>query len=374
MARTCFGVLRACRMERNMKARKKDTPAGGRKNYFLETLLFLAVMVLTLRFCFSGQKPQEIWAAVKSMRGMSLAGAVALGLFFVCMEGTIIRILLGAAGGKSGLLTCISYSFLGFFYSGITPSATGGQSMQLYEMKRDGNSVSSSTVVLMVTAVCYKLVLVCIGTFLLIFQGKMLRQYLGGYFGLYLLGLFLNLAITLVVTGMIVLPQWIIAWADVFDRLFVKLHLWKASGSVGRQEKVRCFVQEYHRAVLFLKEHPGRLAAAFSLTFVQRNSAFVITWLVYCGMGLFGTNLWSVVFLQAAVTLAVDMLPVPGAQGITELVYRSAFAQIFIGGTLPVSMIVSRAASFYVPMAVGLATVLWRMARKAGKSGWKQAA
>jgi hypothetical protein len=73
-------------MERDMKARKKDTPAGGRKNYFLETLLFLAVMVLTLRFCFSGQKPQEIWAAVKSMRGMSLAGAVALGLFFVCME------------------------------------------------------------------------------------------------------------------------------------------------------------------------------------------------------------------------------------------------------------------------------------------------
>ena len=57
-----------------------------------------------------------------------------------------------------------------------------------------------------------------------------------------------------------------------------------------------------------------------------------------------------------------------------QLVYRSAFAQIFIGGTLPVSMIVSRAASFYVPMAVGLATVLWRMARKAGKSGWKQAA
>ena len=352
-----------------MKARKKDTPAGGRKNYFLETLLFLAVMVLTLRFCFSGQKPQEIWAAVKSMRGMSLAGAVALGLFFVCMEGTIIRILLGAAGGKSGLLTCISYSFLGFFYSGITPSATGGQPMQLYEMKKDGNSVSSSTVVLMVTAVCYKLVLVCIGTFLLIFQGKMLRQYLGGYFGLYLLGLFLNLAITFVVTGMIVLPQWIIAGENIFDRLFVKLHLWKASGSAGRQEKVRCFVQEYHRAVLFLKEHPGRLAAAFSLNLcAEKRCAFVITWLVYCGMGLFGTNLWSVVCLQAAVTLAVGMLPVPGARGITELVYRSAFAQIFIGGTLPVSMIVgSRAASFYVPMAVGLATVLWRTARKCRK-------
>lgn len=85
-----------------MKVRKKDTPAGGRKKYVWETLLFLAVMVLTLRFCFSGQKPQEIWAAVKSMRGMSLAGAVALGLFFVCMEGDDHEDSAWAAAEKAG--------------------------------------------------------------------------------------------------------------------------------------------------------------------------------------------------------------------------------------------------------------------------------
>ena len=344
------------------------------KKNLISVLLFFLLAALTFSAICKGNDMTEVAKAVRKMDAWYLFGAMGLGIFFVSAEGLMICYLLRALGNPIAAGRCIKYSFIGFFYSGITPSATGGQPMQLYEMKKDGNSVSSSTVVLMVTAVCYKLVLVCIGTFLLIFQGKMLRQYLGGYFGLYLLGLFLNLAITLVVTGMIVLPQWIIAGANIFDRLFVKLNLWKASESAGRQEKVRCFVQEYHRAVLFLKEHPGRLAAAFSLTFVQRNSAFVITWLVYCGMGIFGTNLWSVVFLQAAVTLAVDMLPVPGAQGITELVYRSAFAQIFIGGTLPVSMIVSRAASFYVPMAVGLATVLWRMARKAGKSEWKQVA
>ncbi len=59
--------------------------------------------------------------------------------------------------------------------------------MQLYEKKKDGNSVSSSTVVLMVTAVCYA----GVSLYRYIsadFQGEMLRQYLGGYFGLYLLG------------------------------------------------------------------------------------------------------------------------------------------------------------------------------------------
>ncbi|MFR6591063.1 MAG: lysylphosphatidylglycerol synthase domain-containing protein [Gallintestinimicrobium sp.] len=129
------------------------------------------------------------------------------------MEGTIIRILLGAAGGKSGLLTCIGLFVSRIFYSGITPSATGGQPMQLYEMKRDGNSVSSGTVVLMVTAVCYKLVLVCIGTFLL-FQGECCGNILADISVCIFWAVFES-GDPLVVTGMIVLPQWIIAGANI---------------------------------------------------------------------------------------------------------------------------------------------------------------
>ncbi len=48
--------------------------------------------------------------------------------------------------------SCIRYSFIGFFYSGITPSATGGQPMQLYYMKKAGIKISDSTVVLMTVA------------------------------------------------------------------------------------------------------------------------------------------------------------------------------------------------------------------------------
>lgn len=55
----------------------------------------------------------------------------------------------------AGLLRCISYSFIGFFFSGINPSATGGQPMQLYYMKKDGNKISSASVVLMTVAVIY---------------------------------------------------------------------------------------------------------------------------------------------------------------------------------------------------------------------------
>ena len=58
-----------------------------------------------------------------------------------------------------------------------------------------------------------------------------------------------------------------------------------------------------------------------------------------------------------------------GLKGSVPAILRTSAGSMWLS-----AQIVSRAASFYVPMAVGLATVLWRMARKAGKSGWKQAA
>ena len=58
---------------------------------------------------------------------------------------------------------------LDFFYSGITPSATGGQPVQLYYMNKDGNKGSDSTIVLMTVAVIYKIVLVVLGVGMLLF-------------------------------------------------------------------------------------------------------------------------------------------------------------------------------------------------------------
>ena len=46
-----------------------------------------------------------------------------------------------------------------------------------------------------------------------------------------------------------------------------------------------------------------------------------------------GSSLFHILAVQAAVYIAVDMLPVPGAQGITELMYAAVF-----GGGLAHSM------------------------------------
>ena len=66
--------------------------------------------------------------------------------------------------------------------------------------------------------------------------------------------------------------------------------------------------------------------------------------------------------LQASVYIAVDMLPLPGAQGITEFMYRSVFASVFSQSYLIPSMLVSRGLNFYFLLVVSLLVVVWNKA------------
>ena len=139
-----------------MKDRKK----------IVEAVFFVTVTVLALSVLFRGQNWHSLFLLVRKSNPVCLLFAVFLGLLFVCMEGYMIWRLLRLSGNDATLPGCIRYSFVGYFYSGITPSATGGQPAQLYEMCKDGNNASDSTVVLMVVALFYKLVLVVIGLML----------------------------------------------------------------------------------------------------------------------------------------------------------------------------------------------------------------
>lgn len=323
------------------------------RRFVIHMGIFAVVMALTFWSVFRGQDFGQIVAAIGQMSGGYMAAAIILAIFFVSAEGVMIWYLLRGIGEQTTLLRCISYSFIGFFFSGITPSATGGQPMQLYYMRRDGNTLSASSVVLMTVAVIYKFVLVLIGIGIVVFWRRPLKSYLQGYYGLYFLGLFLNAALVVILL-MVMFSQGIIRSCFYrVETLLVRLHLWQEKES--RREKVEQFLSGYQDTVLFLRSHKKLIGITIAGTFVQRYSVFVLAFLVYCGLGLSGTAMVDIVFVQAAVYIAVDMLPIPGAQGITEAMYRGVFQKIFVGNYLVVSMCITRGISFYLVMLIGLA-------------------
>lgn len=332
------------------------------KKRALQIALFLLIMFLTFYALFSGRDLAEIARAVANMSKWYLVPAVGLAVFFVCAEGYMIWYLLRSMRAKkdgekpSSLFRCIQYSFIGYFYSGITPSASGGQPVQLYYMNRDGNRGSDSTVVLMTVAVAYKFVLVVMGFGILLFWMGPLRSELNVYFPLYLLGLSLNVILVAVILGVMLFPKVILKAAMFFEGFFIRIRIWKPSEK--REEKIREFIDSYQQAVTWLRGHKVRLCWILVMTALQRTSIFVLTYMVYLGFGLQGTDAMKVILLQASVYIAVDMLPLPGAQGITELMYQTVFAHVFTGAYLIPSMLVSRGINFYFLMIVSLFIVV----------------
>ena len=197
-------------------------------------------------------------------------------------------------------------------------------------MNKDGNRGSDSTVVLMTVAVAYKFILVLIGAGILLFWYAPLHAELGRYFPLYLLGLLLNVVLVALILGVMLFPKVILHLALLFEGLFIRMRIWKPSDK--REEKINAFIDSYQQAVTWLRGHRGSLVLVLLVTFLQRCSVFVLTYMVYLGFGLHGAGAMRVILLQAAVYIAVDMLPLPGAQGITELMYQAVFVHVFYGG------------------------------------------
>ncbi len=305
--------------------------------------LFLLIMSLTIHTILSGTDIHTLITGIGSMKYGYLFTCITFAMIFVISEGLIFHILLHSQDQSGSLLQGIKYSLLGYFYSGITPSATGGQPVQLYYMTKDGHKASNSSVSLITMAFLYKVVMVIIGTGLLLLWKQNLELYFGNYLWIFYLGLFLNIVVLLILLGLMVFP----------DRLK------NLCGNKIKNAKARLFIEQYSDAVDYLLHNYQNLGILFVLTFIQRTSLILMPAIIYKGLGLNTTNILTIILIQSAIYVAVDMLPIPGAQGITELIYLTAYNSIFALDTLSVSLVVTRGISFYFIFFVSMIVVLW---------------
>ena len=266
---------------------------NDRKNKY-QIVLFASVMLLTFYAVFQKKDLFGIWNAIIRMELGNFIIAISLGLFFVSAEGITIWYLLVSLGNKCSIWRCIKYSFIGFFYSGITPSATGGQPVQLYYMKRDGYKTSDSSVILMTVALAYKLVLVLIGVCLFFLWYRHLKYFMKDYIILYFVGLFLNFIVVLAIFVAMRFPNILIRIAYAFEKGMIRMRIWNVDSE--RKERIQYFVQSYDHTVKFMVEYKRKLLVLFIMTMLQRCSLFLLTYIVYRGFHLSGITSASTLF------------------------------------------------------------------------------
>lgn len=242
---------------------------------------------------------------------------------------------------------CFLYSFVGFFFSCITPSATGGQPAQIYYMKKDKLSIPVSTLVLMIVTITYKLVLVVLGTLVVIIRPAQIMHYLEPVLGWCYLGLLLNVFCVAFMMFLVFHPTLAANMMDAIIRGLGKIHLMKRTEYY--REKMANAMKQYQDVAGYFRTHKLVVTNAFLITVVQRLLLFFVTYLTCRSFGIDGTGMVTIVVLQGMISVAVDMLPLPGGMGISESLFLSIFAPICGTLTLP-AMVVSRGLSYYTEL------------------------
>lgn len=308
-------------------------------------MVFLfAVFGLTLYGVFHGEDLKSMMLAIQTAQWEWLLPGVGLVLFFIWGESIIIWYMMKSYGTQLKKRTCFLFSSVGFFFSCITPSASGGQPMQIYYMKKERIPIPVSTVVLMIVTITYKLVLVVIGIGILIFGQGFLHRYLEGILPVYYLGLGLNVFCVIFMTVLVFHPVLARVILRKGMQILERFHLMKPKKE--RVEKLELSMDTYRGTAEYLKEHLGVILIVFGITFVQRMALFAATWFVYLAFGLSGTSFLDVVFLQAVISVSVDMLPLPGGMGISETLFLHIFRPVF-GSLLLPGMVLSRGLGYY---------------------------
>ena len=316
----------------------------SRKKIIFNGVFLAVVFALTVYGVFHGEDLSSMMDAIHRADKRWLVPGIALVAFFIWGESIIIWYMMRSSGICLKKRTCFLFSSVGFFFSCITPSASGGQPKQIYYMKKEKISIPVSTVILMIVTITYKLVLVVIGVGIAIFGRGFLHKYLEGILPVFYLGLALNIFCVTFMTILVFHPLLAKAILVKGMKLLERLHLMKKKE--GRLKKLEDSMDTYRNTAAYLKNNPFVIVKVIGITFIQRMALFAVTWFVYQAFGLHGTGFWEILFLQAVISVSVDMLPLPGGMGISETLFLNIFSPVF-GGLLLPGMVLSRGLGYY---------------------------
>lgn len=339
-----------------------------KRHWTLQILFLLLVMGLTLWGLFRGSDLKQLAALLgEAQWSWWLLGLVAV-VLFICGESLILHDIFRSLGTGHRRSHCFLYSFIGFFFSCITPSAGGGQPAQAYFMKKDRIPVSVSVPVLMLVTITYKLVLVIFAVGVLLLRPRGVLKALHPVWGWALLGLVLNMAFIGLYLLLVFRPELVerfLSWC-----IRVPGRLLKETRRQSLRQKLSGWMDQYRGAAKGFWSHKAMLLRVTVVSVVQRSLLFAVTYLAMRSFGIGGDPL-TVVTLQAMISLGTDLLPLPGGMGASETMFMMIFPALCGEMTLPV-LLVSRGISYYGQLLIsavftGVAVMLLGRETRNGK-------
>jgi len=324
----------------------------------LNFVFIFSIFVVVLYIGFKGNDPLQILNELKSVPILWILGFISAWLCYMIIETLSLYVYFRMQGYRVPIFRMFRVVLIGNYYSSITPSATGGQPMQVYYLKKSGVPIGISSSVLAVRFFIFQLTLLVLGALFWLSNIDYVYAQLGGNLWMVYLGFFFN-GITVVAVLLLAINGRVVKFLVYgIISLLEKLRLLRHKEKLIY--KTDNALDNFNQSVKMIRRDPSQLLLQFLITCVQFFSIFGVTVLIYHSFGLNGTSNVEILTMTSLLFIAASYTPLPGASGAQEGGFVLFFRRIFPDSTLFSALLLWRFSTYYTTLILGFLLSLFQ--------------
>lgn len=329
-----------------------------KRNYIINFTLILGLTIFGLWFALH-EHFNEVIGLLSNLKWYWLIAILMYGAAYTMVIGWVYKILCRKNKPNYTYKEGLSIAFVGAFFSGVTPSATGGQFGQAYIMKNQGIKISDGASILWIDFIIYQSVMVAYTTVLMLLRFNYYYTEQSSFFILVLIGYVVNSAVIVFLFTMAIFPKVYEKLSAIIVRLLAKIKIVKHPDSTiaAWNTQLQSFTKEIKKI-----RHMKKMILKCVLLNVLRLTIFYTVPLFIAltlGIDVNAGMLLDVITMSAFVSVANAFFPVPGAAGGTEAAFMLIFSTMFPTVATNSIMILWRFATYHIVILVGGLTFLF---------------
>lgn len=309
-------------------------------------IVFILLIILTFYIILKDQNTGEMFQVLGTVKIQYILIAILCMCIYILGESINIGRTLKALNEKTTFFQNIKYALIGFFFSGITPAASGGQPMQIYYMYKDKISVANSTLALLINLSSMQVVTISLALVSVIINHNIMNTALICFF---VIGILLNAsALTLLIIAIFykkLLQKIINSVVKIMKKI-------KIRNVEKKQEKIENELSKYQASSDYIKGHKKVILKTICTTYIQFLAFYSVSYWVYRSFGLNEYNILRIISIQSVLYGTVSGIPSPGAVGVTEGGFIELFKTVFPQTMISGAMILNRGINFYLLIIV----------------------
>ncbi len=317
----------------------------------INALFLLITLGVVLYIGFSGNDISELRGALATLSPVYLLLCLLCWALYVFSDAMCVHYFLLRQGHKLKLRQSLHSAIVGIYYSSITPSASGGQPMQIYTLSKYKVPIGISGSALAVKFIAFEVATLIAGAVLWTCNAEFVARYTAEMEWAIILGFVVKAVWVLGLIAMAASPRavsWLIAKVI---RIGTKLKLCKDPEKTSAAWEKDC--RSFNSSIRLIARHPRQMLAQCGIALCQLLSIALTVVVLYHAYSLEGANDIQLITMGVLLFIAASYTPLPGASGAQEVGFAVLFKGIFPEAKLFVALLLWRFATYYLSVLVG---------------------